>query len=71
MAILLETAKKKYEEVNAKEKEDQWVQVQKIGKSVQEFKKKGKSVISDPVAGTTSIPGLLIYPKMIIILLLS
>ena len=40
MAILLEIEKEKSEEENVKEKEDQWTQVQKTGKSGQGFKKK-------------------------------
>ena len=49
--------KKKYEKENVKEKEDQWTQVQKTGKSGQGFKKKGKSIIGDFVAGTASQAG--------------
>ena len=55
IAISPETAQKKIEEVNSKEKEDQWIQVRKTRKPVQGFKKKGKSAIGDFVAGTASI----------------
>ena len=64
MAILLEIAKKKSKEVNVKEKEDQWTQVQKTRKSVQGFKKKGKSVIGDFVVGTASNSQAVNIPKV-------
>ena len=54
---------KKIEEVNSKEKEDQWIQVQKSGKPVQGSKKKGKSALGDSVAGIASISQAVDIPK--------
>ena len=54
---------KKIEEVNSKEKEDQWIQVQKSGKRVHGSKKKGKSAFGDSVARSGSISQVADIPK--------
>ena len=62
MAISPETAKKN-EEVNSKEKEDQWIQVQKSGKPMQGSRKKVKPALGDSATGSASISQVVNIPK--------